>query len=201
MILRLLLRAFKRHLKCFYDDFDPIKDITLDHQNLATSRLAHGSRNTMEQFLPPELSSRSKGHYLFGLATIFYIAGDTLLILVRNGVILSSLTNRTREVERVANIPELFTHRIFPRTFWSQADIIAFVCLVMAALLYGLLWWRPLMLDVSVGRACLFALRDSASGEVVRLVDFGGEGKRLLMVMMIKDLQSRSFQRRTKAKF
>lgn len=163
MIIRRLFQQYRRHLQCFYDDFDSIKDINIEeefHQNIVTKD-------------QPSSKLKTKLHYLIGMQTILYVGVDSMLIIYQEGFFSS------RKWTAITSIEMLFPHRIFPKTFWYQADIIALLCLSMAVTLFAIFSFLPPM----PRKGCLFALNDKQTGKMVKLVDASGVGMYLLPII------------------
>lgn len=164
MVFGALLRRYRRHLKHFHDDFDSIKDINIETEYQGSFVPANLSQPTSSG----KVNIINKLHYLFGMLTILYVGVESVVVIAQDETVLRH--NWTA----VTSIEQLFPHRIFPRTFWKQADITASICLGMAVVLYAILSWRPPLPPSS----CLYAYTDQQTGEVLCLVDFTGEGSR-----------------------
>lgn len=156
MIFRTLFKRYRCHLKCFYDDFDSIKEISIDNEHHKNVILRKQISNKLQ----------SKMHYVIGMLTILYVAIDSVLIIKQENIFQS------RNWTAISSIKMLFPHRIFPQTFWYQADITAFICLTMAMILFLFSCTLPPMPE----GACLFALTDKQTGKIIKLVDVSGEG-------------------------
>lgn len=153
MILNLFTKHYNNYMLRFYNDFDLIKNTRF-------------STFSNVQFANSASPPSPKLHYLFGMLTIFYLGIETVIIFVQKGIF------KNKNYESITHIESIFSHRIFPKMFWHQGDIIALVGLSMAVIVLIVLWRR-----VPPSNQCtFFALTDSKTEIVVKLVNVKGEG-------------------------
>lgn len=165
MIFERIAEQYRRHLKRFFADFDSIKEIRIEGEAYQGNFVPSGEGLENEQSAYGR-SARSKVPYLLGMIAILYVGLDSALIIFDEGILSS------RNWTAIGSLERLFPHRIFPATFWYQAEITVTLCLGMAALLFALLALLPALPQ----GACLYAYTDRATGQVLKLVSNSGEG-------------------------
>lgn len=119
MLFKKLFQQYLRHLKRFNDDFDSIKDICIENEN---------NESVLSKISELPNKPKTKLHFFIGMLTILYVGFDSAWIIYKESIL------HNRNWTAISHIEMLFPHRIFPHTFWYQADIAAFLCLSMAVI-------------------------------------------------------------------
>lgn len=163
MIFGSIFQQYRCHLKRFYADFDAIKEISIEGETYQGNFVP--SEN-LENRQSANRKSTSKLPYLLGMLTIFSVGVDSALIIFYEDILSS------HNWKAISTLERLFPHRIFPQSFWYQAEITVTLCLGMAILLFALL----ILLPAFPKDACLYAFIDRTTGQVARLVNYSGEG-------------------------
>src|SRR5699024_1751168 len=96
--------------------------------------------------------STKHSFFLFSFGVFIFLLGD-------NAYVLSHYNFRydTR------GMPELFSHKIFPRQFWPQSDWIVFSIVACCMVVYYNLW-RGKWLD---SRYCMYLIKESGSDQLI----------------------------------
>lgn len=131
-------------MHCFHLDF--VQDCTTIDDTLEAVR-----ENECSVLTKLYTKLKRNIHYLIGLVGLMAIVLDTFLVITRAGF------------PQYSSSPELFTHKILVQFFWSQADIIFTVVIIMTMLVYV-----QLMIGPSLGyRWKMFALHQGGSVQII----------------------------------
>ena len=159
-----LLSIYQNHINKFFNDFDSIKDVSgrvvLPKQSHRQSKICIPNWFKYIYIYP-------KSHYLIGLLVILYIVIDMLLIIYQAGIF------QDRNYGKIQYLPNFFSHRLFPKMFWRQADFTVVVCLFLAiSLLISFLRGKPMNTN-----CCMFlnAQEDEDKKTGRKLIDSKGK--------------------------
>ena len=145
-----IFRYYLNHIKIFFNDFDSVK-------NISVAKLTNITTISQKNKL------RFKIHYLIALFAILVFSVDSMFVLINGNVFKNS--------KIIMQSDRLFTHKIFPKQFWFQGDIVTFLSMSMAILNYMCL----LINDLLKNKFCMFLLEQDTNDQNVFLVNISWE--------------------------
>lgn len=165
-ITRHLLQAFLGHIRILFYDLDCVKDQSIyrftreDLLFYNSSRMLNiiddETNNMGSKLLGPRKKGKPfNGTYFFPFLLALYIAFDEVLIWTRNGFAYDP-----------TRMEQLFTHLVFPKSFWPQADIMFGLAISMSATVFPLLLLDP-MLDRKYWMYLFFDRKSSEGTEIL----------------------------------
>ena len=140
--LRFLLDVLYAHIKAHHFAQDTIKDCASLDEML--SELSDQSPSLRVRI-------RKNVHYLVAFVSLVILDLDNIRVMYNAGFKYNS-----------TGLPELFTHKIYPRELWLQGDVVANIGSQTIMLVMALLTLAP-PLDP---RYCLYAVRDPEDGRI-----------------------------------
>ena len=199
-----LLRSVFGHIRILFYDLDPIKDQSVygftkddlllaarennnnnncnNHQNDRQANRRESRLNSISQQQSSSSTNQTHPHphphphlnltYLFPFLCSLYIALDGLFLFAQNGFHYEPTKMET-----------LFSHLVFPRQFWPQADIMVGLAIAMSVTVFPLLMVDPMLerkyvmylLLESGGRS---AADNCSSAEILMIGGGGGSAER-----------------------
>ena len=131
----------REHLRAHHFALDPIKDCASIDEVPTEFDRTQSMKERMRQNV----------HYFVPFVSLVCLNLDTIRVMYGVGFKYNS-----------TGIPELFTHKIYPRELWFQGDMVANVGIQVEMLCFGLLAFTA-QLDP---RYCLYAVSDSRGSRI-----------------------------------